>query len=100
MAPLVSSFTGACLGVARDLAPAWPRGLLVEDVPADWRARAAAYGCQAVHADHRRLDRESVAGIVGSGLAVLAYTVNDAARALELRSMGVCSVFSDAPQSS
>ncbi|TAN76917.1 MAG: glycerophosphodiester phosphodiesterase [Magnetospirillum sp.] len=98
--PLVSSFIGDCLAVAREQAPAWPRGLLVEGVPEGWRDRAAEYGCTAIHADHRRLDREAVAEVRNSGLSVLAYTVNDAARALELRGMGVCSVFSDYPQSS
>jgi len=95
--PLVSSFTGACLAVARDLAPAWPRGLLVDSVPDDWRAQAEACDCVAVHADHRRLDRAEVAAITGSGRSVLAYTVNDPARARALRAMGVCSIFSDSP---
>ncbi len=98
--PLVSSFVGACLAVARDRAPAWPRGLLVESVPEDWRVQAEVYDCGTVHADHRHLDREIVAAITGSGRSVLAYTVNDAIRARELRGMGIRSVFSDYPQSS
>lgn len=95
--PLVSSFVGDCLTVAQGVAPSWPRGLLVEEVPDNWHDRAAAYGCRTVHADHRRLDRKRVAEINESGRSVLAYTVNDAARARDLWSMGVCSVFSDFP---
>lgn len=98
--PLVSSFIGDCLAVAQDVAPSWPRGLLVEEVPEDWRARAAKYGCLTIHADHRRLDRAQVSEITESGRSVLAYTVNDGVRVLALREMGICSIFSDYPQSS
>lgn len=99
-APLVSSFVGACLAVARDLAPSWPRGLLVKGVPEDWRDTVALYGCSTVHADHRHLDPAPVAAITQAGYCVLAYTVNDRARVGELRQMGVRSVFSDFPHSS
>ena len=99
-APLVSSFVGACLAVARDLAPSWPRGLLVDGVPEDWRDTAALYCCSTVHADHRHLDQPRVAVITQAGYCVLAYTVNDRARVGELRQMGVGSVFSDFPHSS
>ena len=95
---LISSFEGACLEVARDRAPQWPRGLLVEAVPEDWRDRAVAYGCATVHADHRHLDRTVVAEIRETGRPVLAYTVNDGDRARALRELGVSSVFSDRPQ--
>jgi glycerophosphoryl diester phosphodiesterase len=95
---LVSSFDGVCLEVARDFAPQWPRGLLVEAVPEDWRGRAEAYDCATVHADHRHLDRDVVAAIRETGRPVLAYTVNDGERARELREMGIASIFSDTPQ--
>jgi glycerophosphoryl diester phosphodiesterase len=50
-----------------------------------------------IHADHRHLRPAIVAEIRDSGYAVLAYTVNDAARARELFGWGVASVFSDVP---
>ena len=95
---LISSFEGVCLEVAQDRAPQWPRGLLVEAVSDDWRARAEAYGCATVHADYRHLDRAVVAEIRETGRPVLAYTVNDGERAKVLRELGVGSVFSDTPQ--
>ncbi|MDO8606879.1 MAG: glycerophosphodiester phosphodiesterase [Phaeospirillum sp.] len=99
-APLVSSFVGVCLTVARDLTPSWPRGLLVKAVPEDWRDRVAGFGCSTIHADHRHLDPALVAVVAQAGYSVLAYTVNDGVRAGELLKMGVCSIFSDYPHSS
>jgi glycerophosphoryl diester phosphodiesterase len=95
--PLVSSFSRRALAEARVVAPDWPRGLLVGRVPRDWARAAERLGCVALHADHRRLDAALVAEIRGAGLAVLAYTVNDPARAETLWRWGVASVFSDDP---
>ncbi|CAA7623572.1 glycerophosphodiester phosphodiesterase [Magnetospirillum sp. SS-4] len=98
--PLLSSFAAPCLAVARAKAPDWPRGLLVERLPGDWREQAGSLGCATIHADHRHLDSGSVAEIRAAGLAVLAYTVNDRQEEDRLRRMGVTSVFSDFPHSS
>jgi len=98
--PLVSSFAGSCLEVALDLAPAWPRGLLVEAIPEDWRARAERLGCCGVHANHSGLDAATIAVIMASGRRVLAYTVNDRTRESELLGLGVAAIFSDFPHSS
>ncbi|OAN52176.1 glycerophosphoryl diester phosphodiesterase [Paramagnetospirillum marisnigri] len=98
--PLISSFARSCLEVARDLAPAWPRGMLVETVPPDWRAEAGRLGCEAIHAEHDGLESELVAEITASGLLVMAYTVNDKQRQQDLWEMGVTAVFTDFPYSS
>ncbi len=95
--PLVSSFRPAALAAAALAAPDWPRGLLVGGVPADWRQRAEALGCVALHADEAGLDQAAVAAVRAAGLAVLAYTVNDSARAEALWRAGVAAVFADAP---
>jgi glycerophosphoryl diester phosphodiesterase len=96
-APLVSSFLPAALAAARECAPAIARGLIVRGLPRRWRIRAESLGCVTIHAEHRRLRPAIVAEIRESGYSVLAYTVNDAARARELFSWGVASVFSDVP---
>ncbi|MGA8548772.1 MAG: glycerophosphodiester phosphodiesterase family protein [Stellaceae bacterium] len=95
--PLISSFLPRALAAARDRYPASARGLLVRAVPRHWRVRAKSLGCVSIHADHRHLRPAIVAEIRDSGYAVLAYTVNDAARARELFGWGVASVFSDVP---
>lgn len=95
--PLVSSFVTTALAAARRSAPTIAGGLLLGRVPRNWRRRADALGCTTVNADHRRLRPGIVAEIRRAGYPVLAYTVNDAARARELFDWGVTSVFSDVP---
>jgi glycerophosphoryl diester phosphodiesterase len=97
-AVLVSSFLDTALAAVREAAPQLARGLLFRAVPRDWRARVEALGCCTVHADHRLLRPVVVAEIRDCGYPLLAYTVNDAARAATLFSWGVASVFSDVPQ--
>ena len=83
--------------VARDLAPEIPRGYLLWDPPADWAAIADRIGAATlnVHQDHQTA--ESGAAYRATGRPVLAYTVNDAARARTLFGWGVAAVFTDAP---
>jgi glycerophosphoryl diester phosphodiesterase len=95
--PLVSSFVREAVAAARDRAPAIARGLLVRTVAGNWRRRVESLGCTTVNTDHRRLRPAVVAEIRRAGYAVLAYTVNDPARARELFDWGVTSVFSDVP---
>ncbi len=85
------------MAAARDRAPAIARGLLVRAPAGNWRRRAETLGCTTINADHRLLRPAVVAEIRRAGYSVLAYTVNDAARARELFDWGVTSVFSDVP---
>ncbi|MGS1070717.1 glycerophosphodiester phosphodiesterase [Burkholderia glumae] len=93
--PLLSSFSVAALAAARAAAPALPRGLMVEKPPADRRALTAELGCVSLHASHLALDAASVAAIRAAGLHVLAYTVNEPARASELLDWGVDLICTD-----
>ena len=61
------------------------------------RILAEKLGCATIHADHRSLHPALVAEIRESGYPLLAYTVNDPARAYTLFCWGVTSVFSDVP---
>jgi glycerophosphoryl diester phosphodiesterase len=96
-APLISSFHQDALAAARARAPEVARGILFRAVPRNWRAVAESLGCLAIHADHRRLHPAIAAEIRQSGYPLLAYTVNDPARAHMLLEWGVTSVFSDVP---
>nr|WP_082700679.1 glycerophosphodiester phosphodiesterase [Magnetospirillum sp. XM-1] len=98
--PLVSSFAIPCLEAARRVAPHWPRALLLEGLPPDWRERARSLGVEALHLDHRTLEAEQVETVRAAGFSVRAYTVNDPVRARQLRDWGVTGVFSDFPHSS
>jgi glycerophosphoryl diester phosphodiesterase len=94
-APLLSSFSYAALEAARDVAPNLPRGMLYERVPENWRAQTSALSCVSLHANHRALDESLVEQIKDAGLRILAYTVNDSARARLLAQWGVDAICTD-----
>lgn len=94
---LVSSFVVEVLAAMREFAPRVPRGLLLKLLSRGWAGLAARLDCATVNLDHRRVHPSLVAAIRAAGYPVLAYTVNDPARARQLFDWGVTSVFSDAP---
>lgn len=98
--PVVSSFEIPCLEASRRVAPHWPRALLLESLPPDWRNGARELDAGALHLDHRGLEAGQVESVKAEGLLVRAYTVNDPALARRLAQWGVAAVFSDFPHSS
>lgn len=93
--PLLSSFSYEALAAARDAAPLLRRGMLFEEVPADWLRIVCELDCVSLHASHRYLSEPLVAEIRAAGLRVLAYTVNDPARAQQLAQWGVDMICTD-----
>lgn len=96
--PFVASFSAESLAAARNAAPELPRGLLAEKLPAGWGAQLASLGCATLHLDQRRITAERVRAVRQAGYRVLAYTLNDAARARSLLDWGVESVITDYPE--
>lgn len=96
--PLVTSFSRIAVETAQKVAPGWPRGLLSEDIPDDWRDFCGRTGCASLHVAHDALTRDHVTTIKDAGLAVLSYTVNEPELAVKLWDWGVDSVFSDLPE--
>jgi glycerophosphoryl diester phosphodiesterase len=94
---LISSFSYEALQVAHQLAPEFPRAVLVEDMPANWKELCAGVEAVGLNPWHKTLTPEWTRAIKKAGLAVATYTVNDPARARELFGWGVDSVFSDVP---
>lgn len=94
--PLLTSFSEAALRAARHAAPHLPRGLLVEAVPADWRARLGALGCVAIVPQHGHLTADLVEQAHGDGFVVATYACNDPERARMLLEWGVDCVITDA----
>lgn len=92
---VLSSFSSPALQQAMQLAPAVPRALLTETIPADWREQLAAVGAQALHTAASAVTAERLAPICNSGIRVACYTVNDRATADALFAAGVCAAFSD-----
>jgi glycerophosphoryl diester phosphodiesterase len=95
--PLVSSFARSALATAAAVAADWPRGLLVEGWPKDWREAAQRLGCVSLNPNRRRLTAARVAAVKAAGLQIIAYTVNHAGQARRLWDWGVDAVFSDRP---
>lgn len=94
---LVSSFLEDAVAEAKRRMPKIPRAMLFRKVPRNWAEIAGELGCATVNADQRYLTEGLVAEISAAGYPVLAYTVNEAARARQVFGWGVTSVFSDAP---
>jgi glycerophosphoryl diester phosphodiesterase len=94
--PLLSSFSTVALAAARDAAPELPRALLCEAPLPDWLAQCRELECRALDIDDAPLDRGIVERAHAAGLAVLAWTVNDPARARELAGWGVVTIITDA----
>ena len=76
--PLLTSFDIPALEGAQAAEPSLPRGLLLDDMRADWLDVAATLGCQAVVCNYRLWNARTVAQAKTAGLRTLSYTVNDA----------------------
>lgn len=95
--PLLSSFAPAALEAARDAAPEIQRGHLFRRLPGNWQEQAERLGCVTIHCDQKHLTRSAARAVIDAGYPLLAYTVNDPARAREIIRWGATSVFSDCP---
>jgi glycerophosphoryl diester phosphodiesterase len=94
--PVLSSFALPALEAARSVAPELPRGLLVDEIPADWEETLKRLECMALHCNHEKLSEEKAAAVHAAGYALLCWTVNDAAAARRLLSWGVDCLVTDA----
>lgn len=95
---LISSFSREAMEAAHDMAEDWYRGFLMpEEWPDDWAAFVEHIEAASIHIDGNICTQEQIETILELGRPVLAFTINDPARARLLQSWGVSAVFSDAP---
>ena len=94
--PLLSSYSEDALAAAREAAPALPRALLVDELPADWSRRLADLDCVALDIDHEVLTADVVRDVRRAGYRVLCYTPNTPERLGELAAFGVDGIITDA----
>ena len=87
--PLLSSFSFEAMVAAQAAAPHLPRGLLVDQLPSDWRQQLDRLGAFALHANQKHVSRSMVEAVKAAGFAVFCYTVNDRSRAAQLFEWGV-----------
>lgn len=96
--PVISSFDVESLEMAAQLEPHWPRCLIMEGWDEDWRKKMGQVKACTLSVDESLLTPERVEVLKSLRLPLLAYTVNDPARAKELLSWGVTAVYSDDPR--
>ncbi|WP_018151202.1 glycerophosphodiester phosphodiesterase [Leeia oryzae] len=95
--PLMSSFSLTALKAAQQAQPALPRGWLIEAPwPDNWQDTLQDLQAVSLHSDEALLTEARVHAVKAAGYRVLAYTVNDVARAEELKRWGVDGLFTDA----
>jgi len=87
--PLFSSFSFAALIAAKRTAPGIPRGYLVDTIPHDWLLRLQELEAVALHTNHKNLTPALAQAVKQAGYGLFCYTVNEPARAEEIRSWGV-----------
>ena len=97
IAPIISSFWTEALGAVSEVAPGFPRGLLVGRIPSNWTEELERLGCALLHCSQRHLRRSQAEAVLASGYRLLSYTVNDVAKARASWDWGVEAVFSDYP---
>ncbi|MEK7415329.1 MAG: glycerophosphodiester phosphodiesterase family protein [Planctomycetota bacterium] len=94
--PLLISFNAAALAAVGAADSMLPRALLLgHECPVDWAAQLAGCGACALDLDHRSITLERVVQVHAAGYALLAWTVNEPARAAELLRWGVDGVTTD-----
>lgn len=94
-APLLSSFSLEALEAAKRAAPELPRGLLLHEWHDDWQDMAETLECVSLHLNHQLLTEARVVQLKAAGFRLLAYTVNQPARAKALLSWGVDAICTD-----
>jgi len=93
--PLLSSFQPAALDAARHAAPELPRGLLIDNLPPDWRMQLQALECVSLHCNAKHITADIVRDVHNAGYAIAAWTVNDAATARRMFAWNVDAIFTD-----
>lgn len=93
--PLLTSFQPVALQAAQAAQPALPRGLLLDELSADWPVTAERLGCRALVCRHSLWTAALVQEAAALGLHAASYTVNDAAEAQRLRALGPHTLITD-----
>src|SRR5262249_15791280 len=93
--PLISSSSISCLKAIRQRAPELLLGMITDKWDRNILSKMKRYHCISCHIYHKILNRDRVAELKNQGKLVLAYTINERARAEELFKFGVDAIFSD-----
>lgn len=95
--PLISSFSHVSLETAQAMIGDWPRSLLIDEYIEHWRDFAEHLEARTVNINGNTITLPRLEEYLAYGAPVLAYTINDPYKALDLFAAGVSGVFSDCP---
>jgi len=91
----VHSFDHACIERMRELAPAIPRGILIDNSDTDVLAAMSRTGSRDVWPEWKLINTDLVDRVHGAGGRVIAWTVNDITTAATLVKLGVDGICTD-----
>jgi glycerophosphoryl diester phosphodiesterase len=94
--PLLSSFDPACLAVALDLKPYWPRLHLFDQYYEDWRMQIEKSQASFIGTTVSQ-PKQAIANFIDSGIPAYFYTVNAVKQAEILFRLGAAGLFTDYP---
>ena len=93
----MSSFDEDELAEFRAAMPDAAVALLVEEPPADWRARLTRFGAEALHLEFTHLTQSLLAEARSFGFRVRVYTINEPELMEPFRALGLTGVITDHP---
>ena len=93
--PLISSARPDCLLLSLELHPEWPRGLVLDFLPTNWREVVLATQTTTLHGNAK--NPTLLLELVANGRPVYAFTVNDVKRARSLAALGITGLVTDYP---
>jgi glycerophosphoryl diester phosphodiesterase len=94
---LISSFQHVSLETALDIAPDYARGLLLDDMPENWKELSVYLDAATINLNAKKITRAIADDVMDMEKPLLAYTVNDPMEAKALQRLGVDAFFSDSP---
>ena len=95
---IVSSFSRNVLSALRPQVPAIPMALIAEALPDDGVTFCQEHGLEGMHLDGQRVTQELAHAVLGAGLALRCYTINDMKAAERLTHLGVSMIMTDFPE--
>ncbi len=95
--PLISSFSIPVLKELRQQSALLQLGFLMDDLAMDWEKTYRELHCTSLNLNQNLLNPTLIQQLKAISSLLLAYTVNDPARAADLFSWGVDAIFTDCP---
>lgn len=94
---LISSFQHVSLEAALDMAPDWNRGLIIGELPENWKDLADYLNLQCLCVGADKIKKDQTYTIFDMDYNIIAYTVNEGEQARKLQGFGIKTFCTDMP---